>query len=821
MLIRGVAAALTAVLLAAAFAPASAQQGEPPQERPLPEEPLSDEALRQRLALALAAAEYPVTPGDTYRLSFLPAIAARTDAAARVSETVVVAGDYTVDLGAFGTLNGRGLNLIELRRRVAARVADAYPGSNPALRLSEVGTFEVHLRGAVETSGHTATWGLGRLSDVVEERLSPHASVRDLRVERGADVLAFDLFRAQRFGNRSQDPYLLPGDRICVSRHERAVRINGQVWRPGSYQLAEGEGLAELVAFAGGFTPWADLERVRVESLGAAPEAVPETAEPILDCEGAPLPAASTYPAAAPGATRYAAWDAGLAAAALRDGDVVTIANRDALLPAVFFEGAVVEPMVETSATGAAAEATATGEESGARIAHRYRPGETLFDALQQNLDAIAPGADLANATLVRRGEPDEAIDLELLLHGGAQGGDRPLQPGDRIVIPAQRFEVALRGEVTEARQLTVSPVTRLHEVVAQVRTPYTSLRRIVVAPPRGPQRTYDLFRWLRFGELAHNPLLTPGAAITFHARDREVRVSGEVRRPGRYQILPGEGLEELIEQYGDGFTAAANPGRVVLTRPHTDGGAREAIAVDFRTDAGPPLLDGDEVVVRPRPAPVVYVEGGLRPPAATTVTTTRSGAHEEEVTTATERTLVRDTPVTRTTRRVVPYWPGVTVFDVLFPLRGDLRQDADLEAGYVVRAGTRLRLNLQALLFGGERDRDLPLQPYDTIVVPVRRFSVTVAGAVQSPGVYAYLPGRPAEYYVRLAGGSAAAGGASAVTVTDGMGRAKDPSAPVAPDDQISVAADNLLFTRVLAPAATLGALVISFVALILALDS
>lgn len=824
MLIRGAAAVLTAVLLAAAFTPAAAQQ----HQRPLQEPPLSDEARRQRLALALAAAEYPVTPGDTYRLSFLPAIAARTDAVARISETVVVASDYTVDLGPFGELDGRGLHLNELRRRVVARVDDAYPGSNPALRLSEVGTFEVHLRGAVETSGHTAAWGLGRLSEVVAERLSLHASVRDLRIERGAEVLTYDLFRAQRFGDRSQDPYLMPGDRICVSRRERAVRINGQVWRPGSYQLAAGEGLPELIAFADGFTPLADLERVRIESLGGAPEAAPEPAsednEPALDCDGAPLPAAPIYPAAAPGVTRYAAWDADLAGAALRDGDVVTIANRDTLLPAVFFEGAVIEPVDEVSASVAAPQTQAETEapaESGGRIAHRYRPGETLFDALQQNLEAIAPGADLTNAALVRRGEPEQAIDLELLLHGGTRAGDRPLQPGDRIVIPVQRFAVALRGEVTEARQLTVSPVTRLHEVVEQVRTPYTSLRRIAVARPRGPQRSYDLFRWLRFGELAHNPLLTPGATITFYVREREVRLSGEARRPGRYQLLPGDGLRELIEEYGGGLTATANPGRVVISRPRTDGGARESIAVDFRTGDGPPLLDQDEVVVRPRPAPVVYVEGGLRPPPATTVTTTRTGA-EEEVMTATERTLVPDTPSTGTTRRVVPYWPGASVFDVLFPLRGDIRHDADLEAVYVTRAGTRLRLNLQALLFGGERDRDMPLQPYDTIVVPVRRFSVTVAGAVPSPGVYAYLPGRPASYYVRLAGGSAADDrGAGGVTVIDGQGRDKEPSAEVAPDDQIFVAEDDLLFARVLAPAATLGALVISFVALILALDS
>lgn len=801
---------LAAVLAAAVAAPAAAQQNQP----------LSDEEVRHRQALALATPGYPVTPGDTYRLSFLPAIAARTDAVARISETVVVAGDYRVDLGAFGELDGRGLHHDDLRRRIVALVADAYPGSNPALRLSEVGTFEVHLRGAVTESGYAATWGLGRLSEILDRRLAEHASLRDVRIERGDEALTYDLFQAQRFGVRSQDPYLLPGDRICVSPRERAVQIGGQVWRPGTYQLAAGEGLAELLAFADGFTPWADLERVRIESLGGTAEG------PFLDCDGTPLPAAAAAAAGALGATRYAAWDAELAVAPLRDGDVITVSNRDALLPAVFFEGAVVEPPAEMDAgadAGAPAPSPPEAAEAGGRIAHRYRPGEMLFDALLQNLEAIARGADLANATFVRVGEAEQAVDLELLLHGGARTGDRALQPGDRIVIPAQRFEVALRGEVTEARQLTVSPETRLHDVAALVSTPYTSLRRVTVVPPRGPPRTYDLFRWLRFGELAHNPLLTPGAAITFRAREREVKLAGEVRRPGRYQLLAGEGLTELLEQYGGGLTATGNPGRVIIRRQRTSqaGGDRQVIAVDLRrAGSAPPLLDEDEVVVRPRPAPVVYVEGGLRPPPATTVTTTRgSGEDGDQVMTATEQTLLPAEAVTRTTRRVVPYWPGATVFDVLFPLRGDIRHDADLEGVYVTRAGARLALNLQELLFGGNRNRDLPLQPYDTIVVPIRRYSVTVAGAVPAPGVFAFLPGRTAEYYVRLAGGMTAAG--EDVIVTDALGREKEPSAPVAPDDQIVVTEGSLLFGRIIAPAVTLGALVISFAALVLALDS
>ena len=790
--------ALAAILCAAALAPAAAQQ---------------------QLALALAAEDYPVTPGDTYELVYLPATAARVDAVTRLSELVVVASDYTVDLGAFGVLDARGLNLNDFRRRVAALVAEAYPGSNPALHLTGVGAFEVHLRGAVKTAGYAATWGLGRLSAIVANRLAAHASLRDVRIERGAEVQVYDLFRARRFGIRSQDPYLLPGDRICVSRRQREVTIGGQVWRPGSYQLAAGEGLAELVAFADGFTPRADLERVRIESLGSAPAPAAAQAA-ILDCDGAPLPAvSSSADATERGATRYAAWGAELARAPLRDGDVVTVANRDALLPAVFFEGAVAAPAAgDGGEEGAAPVPGATG----GRIAHRYRSGETLFDALQTIRDSIAPGADLTSATFARRGEPDAPINLDLLLHGGSRAGDRGLQPMDRIIIPAQRFEVALRGEVTQARQLTVSPVTRLNDVVEAVRTSYTSIRRITVESPGGEQRTYDLFRWRRFGELAHNPLLTPGATITFRERERAVRLAGEVRRPGRYQLLAGDGLKELIEQYGGGFTLAADLTRVVISRLRAagDGAGRESIAVDFAAGGAPPLLDDDSILVRAVPSPVVYLEGALEQPTPTTVTTTRTSGEVDQIATATERELVAAVRATGTTRRVVPYWPGVTVFDVLFPLRAEIRHDADLGAGYVLRADARLAVDLERLLYAGGRDDDLPLQPYDKIVVPVRRLSVTVAGAVPAPGVFPYLPGRNADYYIRLAGG-AAGGDGSRATVTDRLGREKEPSAPVAPDDQIFVPEEFLVFSRVIAPVATLGALVISFVALVLAIDS
>lgn len=805
---RAPAYLLAAALLLAAPGPTSPQVRTQERAPERTQEQSPAERAQERLSLALATPEYPVTPGDTYHLSYLPAAAARAGAVTRLSEPVIVRGDYTVDLGAFGVLAGRGMRFEDLRSRTVALVKDAYPGSNPSLLLTAVGTFEVHLRGAVETADHAAAWGLSRLSGVLDGRLTEHASARDVRIERGDGVEVFDLFRAQRFGVRSHDPYLQPGDRICVSRRARSVTIRGEVRRPGAYQLLDREGLADLVAFADGFTPRADLQRVRIDSLGEARAPGSDggggaAAAALFDCDGTPLPASGAYRADERGTTRYAAWDLELAGAPLRDGDVVAVGSRDTLRPAVFFEGAV-------------------GAESD-RIIHRYRPGETLFDALSRIRESIVPGADLANAVFARLGAPEEPIDLDLLLHGGSRAGDRELAPLDRIIIPARRFEVALRGEITRAQQITVSPLTRLNDVVPEVRTPWTSIRRIDVELANGRRRSYDLFRWRRFGELAHNPLLTPGATVTFRARGREVRLAGEVRRPGTYQLLDGEELTELIERYGEGLTAQADPSRVTITRQITGpGAAPRSIAVDFRSGGATPLRDEDAVAVRRRPVPVVYVEGALSLPAPTTVTTTRTSGDVDQVQTATEQQLVTGAAATGTTRRAVPYHRGATAFDVLFPLRESIRDDADLRAGYVLRGADRLPVDLERLLFAEARDGDLPLDPYDTIVIPVRRLAVTVAGAVRAPGVFPYLPGRDAGYYVRLAGGVGPGGDAGGVSVIDRLGRRKERSAPLAPDDQIFVpTADSSVLSSIIAPVATVGSLMLSIVSLVLVLTA
>ena len=810
------AGVLTCVLLLAALEHAS------PQDAAVQS---AARATDERLLLALSNPEYPVTPGDTYLLSYSravpasPAVAASRNLAAlgvtveRVSQLVVVSSDYTISLGVFGVLTGRGLRFNDLRRRVVSLVEEAYQTSIPELLLIGIGAFEVHVRGEVSTAVHVATWGLGRLSEILSVRLTGYGSIRDVRIERAGTTTVYDLFQAYRFGIRSQDPYLAPGDRICVSRLDRVVTIGGQVRRGAAYQLLPGEGLAELVVYAGGPTPQADLEQIRIDSLSRAPTH-DEAATPsgsILpsgasrDCDGEPFPPTRGYRRSPHGSTRYTTWDAALARELLQDQDVVTVASRDALLPVVFFEGAV----------------------TGGRLEYRYRPGQKLFDALQGVRESVATGADLGSSTFVRIGEPEEPIDLDLLLHGGSRTGDRELQPLDRIIIPPRRFEVALRGEVTQARQLTVSPLTRLSEVVDEPRTPYTSIRRIKVESANGEVRNYDLFRWRRFGDLDHNPLLRPGATVTFRARDREVQLSGQVRRPGTYQLLAGDGLAELIEEYGEGFTIRADPTRLVITRHNLDDQVVvvESVAVDFSAGDGTPLRDGDLVAVPNAMArlPVVYVEGALVPlraddPLIGPRAGATTGAIGDETTAG-----ARAEAIAGAIRRVVPYRFGATVFDVIHPLRHSFSRNADLGAGYVIRGAERLPVDLERLVFGEEKAGDLALQPYDTVVIPVRRRLVVVSGAVNVPGALPYVPDRTAAYYIGLAGGrDRARSSGSQVILTDAQGRTKDRSLPLAPDDQIFVPVDSLLYhlNQMITPVVMVGTLA-ALIALIVTIGS
>jgi len=378
--------------------------------------------VRNKLLLSLSSEDYPVTPGDTYRLTYLTADRL-------ISLDVVAESDFSVNLGFFGKIPGRGKTFLELKRHVEQRVLQVYPQAVPSLTIVSNGLFRVQLEGEVSEAGQASAWGLSRLSQVVEGRLTPYSSIREIRlVSPGGAERRCDLFLAQRFGQREQDPYVGPGDTIVLSKRERSVALAGQVRRPGNYQLLSHEGLRELIEYYGdGFTIPADRSRVRVERLFTDGKTIAESF--VVDLSGSLPPEVE-----------------------LRDLDAVVVPVKTQRLPVVFLEGAIL-PEPGSPGQAAMAKKEDSGEErvelGYSKLPIQFREGATLYQILLERKDRIYPNADLARCYLVRK-NPSEVLplDLERLLFAYSHRDDVTLREYDELSMPFRNFTVSVTGAV-------------------------------------------------------------------------------------------------------------------------------------------------------------------------------------------------------------------------------------------------------------------------------------------------------------------------------------------------------------------------------------
>jgi len=373
-----------------------------------------------RLAVAVATEDYPITPGDVYTLTYLTA-------GQPVAYDVVVQSDYTIDLRLFGRVTGQRKTFHQLRREAESIIAAAYPSSAPALNIRSVGIFPVLVKGAVKQPGRVIAWGLSRLSEIVRESLEPHGSDRDVEVvSTDGRHARYDLYKAFRFGDETQDPLVRAGETVIVSESERTVTVAGEVRRPGVYRLTNTDAATDLLrSFCGGFTPSADTSRVRLTRQN----------DRRIDVSYAPLER--------------------ILATSLRDGDSITVPAKAELLPVVTFEGAVRPTDVVVSTPN---QLTAYIGEPYGTLQVPITPGETLFSALTGIKDRLSSNADLAGAAILRRNRPPVPVDLSRLINEYTLESDPVLEPYDRIVIPSTRYFVTVSGAVVNPGSYYYTP---------------------------------------------------------------------------------------------------------------------------------------------------------------------------------------------------------------------------------------------------------------------------------------------------------------------------------------------------------------------------
>ncbi len=296
-------------------------------------------------------------------------------------------------------------------------------------------------------------------------------------------------------------------------------------------------------------------------------------------------------------------------------------------------------------------------------------------------------------------------------------------------------FTVTVRGEVTSTSEVPAWGLSRLSTVIGTA-TSYASSRKVSVARTDGTSTDYDLFKALRQGDLSQNPLVKAGDIITMHPAERIVTLLGEVVRPGIYQPVSGETLDQLLSVYGGGLLPSAHASEVLVQRQGSAAGSPLAVSrVDASGKSNFLLEHLDEVRVMRIPAKVgaVTVEGAV----------------------AVSGTAQASSSLSSSGRLFYQFYPGETVRDLVTALADRFSSVSDLSSAYLQRGNTLIPVNAQALLSGKtDAQADLKLAEGDRFIIPFNQLLVTVAGGVLKPGIYPYIPDKKASYYITMAGG-------------------------------------------------------------------
>ena len=516
-----------------------------------------------------------------------------------------------------GQVSVNGLTLGQFNDLLYTRLARVYSGisrsSNATTRfhvaMGRLRANQISVMGDVARPGSYQISSASGLYDALYHAGGPttDGSFRRVEVYRGAQLVeTADLYDFLIKGSGAGDVRLESGDRVFVPPAGPQVRIEGAVRRPMVYEMRPGEGVSDLIAFAGGLRSDALLRRIQIDRVVPPSEQRPGYYRTLVDVDVAKLASnsATTQP--------------------LHDGDLVTVsAVSDVRRNRLWVEGEVRNPGLYEWSPGSTLwsvlqRADGLGEEAYTARAHiyRYEPSDGTRRMLQVSLQRDANGKPLNDPALADN-------DSIVVLSRGALRVDEFVTIKGFVKQPdtyALAHGMTLRDLIlaadgfTEGADVVEAEISRLPDPLKRTDTTAYVIRVPLTNTAKGSTDGDPLARWLpEAGEV----VLQPGDRVFVRRAPgyeavREVTISGEVLTPGRYTLTTREDrLLDVLKRAG-GVTSQAYPDGMRVVR----GG--HIVAADLKKALGDPddrnnivLTAGDSIFV-PAYDPTVMVTGAV-----------------------------------------------------------------------------------------------------------------------------------------------------------------------------------------------------------------
>ncbi len=206
--------------------------------------------------------DYLIGPGDELMV--------RSWGQIDINYRAVVDRTGSIYLPRVGAISVAGLRYDQLNDAIKSAVGRVFKNFELSVTLGQLRSIQVFVVGQVRRPGVYTVSSLSTLVNALFAFGGPsnHGSMRNIQLKRqGKEITSFDLYDLIVRGDKSKDAQLLPGDVIYVAPVGRLAALSGSVNVPAIFELKEHETLGDAISYAGGLTTtaagqWAMVERI-------------------------------------------------------------------------------------------------------------------------------------------------------------------------------------------------------------------------------------------------------------------------------------------------------------------------------------------------------------------------------------------------------------------------------------------------------------------------------------------------------------------------------------------------------------------------------
>lgn len=221
---------------------------------------------------------YEIGPGDEIKLVLY--------GQQQYTEDLTISPEGQINILNVGVVKVGGLSIEAAQSRIKQLMSKAYPtlsngSSKLSLTIGDIRTIHITVIGANFPGSHDVP-SLSTVYSVLSLAGGPKniGSFRLIELVRNDKVIkVIDLYRLIAKGNQSDNVRLRDNDVIRIPSYASRIELNGQVKRPGLFEVLPTESFNDILSFAGGFDDTAYTAMVKVIRKSSKERVVKDLAE--------------------------------------------------------------------------------------------------------------------------------------------------------------------------------------------------------------------------------------------------------------------------------------------------------------------------------------------------------------------------------------------------------------------------------------------------------------------------------------------------------------------------------------------------------------